>query len=166
MLRVAAGLRVRQVVTRFVSVPASRRGFAQEAFLGATQEAVPEQSFHFAETTASNAASNCKVRLTDAAADRLRQLHSIGKPSTLRLRVASGGCSGFQYEFTFSEPEDGDLIYSQDGATLVVDEQSAEFLDGAEIGFEQEMIRASFVMQKNLLADAKCGCGSSFSVGF
>ncbi len=82
----------------------------------------------------------------------------------LRVSVNGGGCSGFQYEFGFADaPEDGDLVLERDGAKVLVDDVSLEFLTGSEIDYVNELIGAAFKIH-NPNATANCGCGTSFSI--
>ncbi|MCB1510763.1 MAG: iron-sulfur cluster insertion protein ErpA [Hyphomicrobiaceae bacterium] len=82
----------------------------------------------------------------------------------LRVSVAGGGCSGFQYQFDLvSASEDDDLVIERDGATVLIDSISMPYLAGSEIDYVQELIGASFKV-KNPNATASCGCGTSFSV--
>jgi len=108
------------------------------------------------------------VRLGNAAIKKLVELQAKNLPCVLRLTVNSGGCSGYSYEFRLEpgeiEPKGDDIVIQQEGARLMVDELSMTFLEDCEIDYTEEMIRASFSVVKNKLADSKCGCGSSFSV--
>ncbi len=82
----------------------------------------------------------------------------------LRVYVAGGGCSGFQYGFTFDETEeDGDTKIENCGVTLLVDPLSVQYLAGAEIDYNEDLQGAQFVI-RNPNASSTCGCGSSFSV--
>ncbi len=82
----------------------------------------------------------------------------------LRLSVSGGGCSGFQYGFDFeSDVNEDDLVFSRDGATVVVDEASIELLQGAEIDFVEDLMGAYFQVN-NPNANSSCGCGASFSI--
>jgi iron-sulfur cluster insertion protein len=82
----------------------------------------------------------------------------------LRVSVSGGGCSGFQYGFTFDDTrQDNDLVIARDGATVVIDDVSLDLLKGAEIDFVEDMVGASFAI-KNPQAKTSCGCGNSFSV--
>jgi iron-sulfur cluster assembly accessory protein len=80
--------------------------------------------------------------------------------------VNSGGCNGFQYEFALESggTTGEDTIFEQDGARIVVDAMSIEYLSDCEVDYEEELIRAGFKVAKNTLADSACGCGSSFNV--
>jgi iron-sulfur cluster insertion protein len=83
----------------------------------------------------------------------------------LRVAVSGGGCSGFQYGFSFDDArQDGDVVFERDGVQVVVDEVSLDLLSGAEIDFVEDMMGASFQI-KNPNAASSCGCGNSFSVG-
>ncbi len=111
--------------------------------------------------------SDWQVSLSESAARRIAQLKAQeGAPqSFLRLAVSGGGCSGFQYGFTFDDArQDDDLVFTRDGVELVVDEVSLELVKGAEIDFVEDMMGAYFQV-KNPNAASSCGCGNSFSVG-
>jgi iron-sulfur cluster assembly accessory protein len=105
------------------------------------------------------------VTLTARAAKRIAEiLTAEGGPAMLRLAVTGGGCSGFQYDFLIDESRnDDDLVIAKDGATVLIDAVSLDFLKGAEIDFVDEMIGAAFKVN-NPNATASCGCGTSFSV--
>jgi iron-sulfur cluster insertion protein len=103
---------------------------------------------------------------TDAAAEKVRSLLDEEHNPALKLRVfvSGGGCSGFQYGFTFDENEaDGDTRIEKLGVTLLVDPMSVQYLLGAEIDFRDDAEGAQFVI-RNPNATTTCGCGSSFSV--
>ena len=103
---------------------------------------------------------------TDAAADKARALiEGEGNPNLkLRVFVQGGGCSGFQYGFTFDEKaNDGDLQVEKNGVTLVVDPMSYEYLAGAEVDYRESLEGSMFVIN-NPNAVSTCGCGASFSV--
>ena len=102
---------------------------------------------------------------TDAAARKVGQLIREEANPALKLRVyvQGGGCSGFQYGFTFDESiEEGDATVENQGVTLVVDPMSAQYLIGAEIDYREGLDGAQFVI-RNPNAKTTCGCGSSFS---
>lgn len=89
-------------------------------------------------------------------------------PVALRLRVDSGGCGGFSYHFDVVKTDSispGDKQFEQEGQKVVVDDVSMSFLKDCEIDYHEEMVRSSFRVVKNGLADSSCGCGTSFSVG-
>ena len=82
----------------------------------------------------------------------------------LRVTVSGGGCSGFQYGFTFDDAvEEGDSTIENQGVTLLVDPMSVQYLMGAEIDYKEDLQGAQFVI-RNPNAATTCGCGSSFSV--
>ncbi|MBT8123482.1 MAG: iron-sulfur cluster insertion protein ErpA [Gammaproteobacteria bacterium] len=104
---------------------------------------------------------------TDAAANKVQQLIDEEKNENLKLRVfvSGGGCSGFQYGFTFDENlQDGDTSVVNAGVTLLVDPMSFQYLMGAEIDYSEGLEGAQFVI-RNPNAQTTCGCGSSFSPG-
>ena len=103
---------------------------------------------------------------TDNAANKVKSLiEEEGNPDLkLRVFVTGGGCSGFQYGFTFEEAvSDDDTALSKAGVTLLVDPMSLQYLMGAEIDYQENVEGAQFVI-KNPNASSTCGCGSSFSV--
>ena len=107
-----------------------------------------------------------KLVFTDAAASKVKALvEEEGNPNLkLRVYITGGGCSGFQYGFTFDEEiADGDARVDNQGVTLVVDPLSYQYLSGAEIDFVEDLGGAQFVI-RNPNASTTCGCGSSFSV--
>ena len=82
----------------------------------------------------------------------------------LRLYVSGGGCSGFQYGFTFDENQnEDDFVIVEDGVTVLVDAMSMQYLSGAVIGYKTSLMGEQFEI-KNPQAQSKCGCGSSFAV--
>ena len=106
------------------------------------------------------------IVFTDAAASKVSELIQEEDNPALKLRVfiSGGGCSGFQYGFTFDEKiEDGDSQVENHGVTLVVDPMSIQYLMGAEIDYTEDLSGAQFVI-RNPNAATTCGCGSSFTV--
>ena len=102
---------------------------------------------------------------TDNAANKVKSLiDEEGNPDLkLRVFVTGGGCSGFQYGFTFEESvSDDDTALNKAGVTLLVDPMSLQYLMGAEIDYKEDAEGAQFVI-KNPNATSTCGCGSSFS---
>jgi iron-sulfur cluster insertion protein len=103
---------------------------------------------------------------TDSAANKVQQLiDEEGNPNLkLRVFVQGGGCSGFQYGFTFDEEvNEDDTSLDKNGVTLLIDSMSYQYLVGAEIDYKEDINGAQFVI-KNPNASTTCGCGSSFSV--
>jgi len=106
------------------------------------------------------------VQFTDAAAQKVRALLDDEENQNLKLRVfvTGGGCSGFQYGFTFDEnEEEGDTRVDKAGVTLLVDPMSVQYLQGAEIDYKEDVQGAQFVI-RNPNAATTCGCGNSFSL--
>ena len=105
------------------------------------------------------------VTVSAKAARRIADiLKAEASPAMLRVAVTGGGCSGFQYNFTLDDTRlEDDLVIARDGATVLVDPVSLDFLKGAEIDFVDDLIGASFKIN-NPNATSSCGCGTSFSV--
>ena len=103
--------------------------------------------------------------VTDSAAKRIAFLASReAKPVMMRVAVLGGGCSGFQYNFSFEDARnDDDLVIERNGASVLVDSTSLELLQGSELDYVEEMVGSSFQV-KNPNATSSCGCGNSFSV--
>jgi iron-sulfur cluster insertion protein len=103
---------------------------------------------------------------TAAAAKKVAALIAEeGNPGLmLRVYISGGGCSGFQYGFSFDEERaEDDLALQRDGVTLLVDPLSLQYLMGAEVDYRENLQGAQFVI-RNPNAKSTCGCGSSFSV--
>jgi iron-sulfur cluster assembly accessory protein len=105
------------------------------------------------------------VTVSARAAKRIAEiLKAEAQPTMLRLAVTGGGCSGFQYNFALDDARmDDDLVVERDGATVLIDPVSLDFLKGAEIDFSNDLIGAAFKVN-NPNAQSSCGCGTSFSV--
>lgn len=100
-------------------------------------------------------------KITDRAFLRILE---IGSSKHLRIAVEGGGCSGFKYEITLDEQvSDEDQIFDKNGAKVIIDPISIEFLAGAIIDYTDELIGAKFTID-NPNATASCGCGTSFSI--
>lgn len=109
--------------------------------------------------------SNDALVFTSAAAKKVADLIAEeGNPELmLRIYVQGGGCSGFQYGFTFDETvNEGDEQVVTDGVTLLIDPMSVQYLMGAEVDYSEGLQGAQFVI-RNPNATTTCGCGSSFS---
>jgi iron-sulfur cluster assembly accessory protein len=106
------------------------------------------------------------VILTDAAARRIAKILSAEPAGTaLRVSVEGGGCSGFQYRYDLvrEQPTDDDVVLERDGALVLIDGVSLEYMGGSQIDFVDDLIGQSFQI-KNPHATMSCGCGTSFSV--
>lgn len=102
---------------------------------------------------------------SDSAANKVKALIDEEGNAELKLRVfvTGGGCSGFQYGFTFDEAvNEDDTAMQKNGVTLLIDPMSLQYLTGAEIDYQENVEGAQFVI-KNPNATSTCGCGSSFS---
>lgn len=102
---------------------------------------------------------------TDSAANKVKDLITEEGNAELKLRVfvTGGGCSGFQYGFTFDEiANEDDTVMQKNGVTLLIDPMSFQYLVGAEIDYSEGLQGSQFVI-KNPNATSTCGCGSSFS---
>ncbi len=103
---------------------------------------------------------------TTAAAAKVRELilEEANPELKLRVYITGGGCSGFQYGFTFDENVDeGDVTVMRDEVTLVIDPLSFQYLEGAEVDYSESLQGARFVI-RNPNAATTCGCGSSFGI--
>lgn len=106
------------------------------------------------------------INFTDAAASKVSELmQEEGNPDLkLRVYITGGGCSGFQYGFTFDENTDeDDFSLKKSGVTVLIDAMSYQYLEGAEIDYSESLEGSQFVI-RNPNASTTCGCGSSFSV--
>ena len=105
------------------------------------------------------------VTMTERAAHRIGEiLKAEPSGSALRVSVEGGGCSGFQYKFDVDRAKTADdLVIGQDGATVLIDSVSLQYMAGAEIDFVDDLIGAAFKVN-NPQAKASCGCGTSFSI--
>ncbi len=105
------------------------------------------------------------IAVTDKAASRILSVMAKEPAgSMLRVSVAGGGCSGFQYIFDIDrEKAPGDLVIERDGATVLIDETSLDLLEGCTIDFVDDLVGQSFkIINPN--ATSSCGCGTSFAL--
>jgi iron-sulfur cluster insertion protein len=128
-------------------------------------------AIEFGEKTMSAVAENIEtempepINFTDSAAAKVADLIAEEGNTDLKLRVfvQGGGCSGFQYGFTFDEvTNEDDTTMTKNGVSLLIDAMSYQYLVGAEIDYKEDLQGAQFVI-KNPNATSTCGCGSSFS---
>jgi iron-sulfur cluster assembly accessory protein len=105
------------------------------------------------------------IVLTDRAARRIKEIMADEPAgSMLRISVNGGGCSGFSYGFDVDRTrQEDDIAIERDGATVLVDQVSVQYMDGSTIDFVDDLIGQSFKIE-NPLATASCGCGTSFSL--
>ncbi|WP_319414456.1 iron-sulfur cluster insertion protein ErpA [uncultured Cohaesibacter sp.] len=105
------------------------------------------------------------ITVTDRAIKRIATILSKEKEGAmLRISVSGGGCSGFQYNYDIvTSREDDDLVINKDGATILFDPLSLQYMEGSEVDFVSDLMGQSFQI-KNPVATASCGCGTSFSI--
>ena len=106
------------------------------------------------------------IIFTQAASIKAKTLITEEENDALKLRVyvTGGGCSGFQYGFTFDEKQaDDDLVIEREGVSLVVDSLSFQYLVGSKVDYKEDLDGSRFVVE-NPNATTTCGCGSSFSI--
>ena len=111
-------------------------------------------------------AMDAELKFTDAAASKVKSLIEEENNPNLKLRIyiSGGGCSGFQYGFSFDENiTEGDITVLNGDVMLVIDPMSYQYLEGAEVDYTEGLEGAQFVV-RNPNATTTCGCGSSFSV--
>ncbi|MBW6506374.1 MAG: iron-sulfur cluster assembly accessory protein [Rhodobacteraceae bacterium] len=102
-------------------------------------------------------------KVTPRAFARLAAINAGRDVRPLRVAVAGGGCSGFQYEIDFGTAQADDLVLQGEGQSVLIDPVSLPFLAGATIDYSEELIGARFVIE-NPNATASCGCGTSFAL--
>ncbi len=113
-----------------------------------------------------SATSEFPISFSDAAALKVKSLIEEEENPELKLRVyvTGGGCSGFQYGFTFDEKvNDGDMVIEKESVSLVVDPMSLQYLMGGTVDYTEGLQGARFLVD-NPNAETTCGCGSSFSI--
>ena len=105
------------------------------------------------------------IVLTERAARRINEIMAAEPSgSMLRISVNGGGCSGFQYAFDVERTRQGDdMVIERDGAAVLLDQISLQYMDGSVIDFVDDLIGQSFKIE-NPQATASCGCGTSFSI--
>jgi iron-sulfur cluster insertion protein len=112
----------------------------------------------------SDAIDSAPVSMSASAARRLTKILNAEDGAALRISVKGGGCSGFQYAFDIEKTRaDDDFIVERDGAVILVDPVSLEYMKGSEVDFVDDLMGQSFKV-KNPNAVASCGCGVSFTV--
>jgi iron-sulfur cluster assembly accessory protein len=111
------------------------------------------------------AAKPAPPSVTERAAKRINELAKNEAPGCMfRVSVESGGCSGFQYKFGWdTQKAEDDLVLTRDGATVLLDPVTVEYMAGAQIDFVTDLMHQAFKIT-NPLATASCGCGTSFAI--
>ena len=115
--------------------------------------------------TMAEAGAESRISLSASAARRINHLaRKRGGGAVLRVSVAGGGCSGFQYDFCLDEAaREDDTVVERDGARLAVDSLSLAFMAGSEVDYVEELVGSSFRV-RNPKAATECSCGVSFSL--
>lgn len=98
--------------------------------------------------------------MIDMTPEAIARIKSIKK--ALRITVAGGGCSGFQYMFEWCDITENDITFTKDGASIVTDQNTLEMMEGSIVHFKEDLVGSRFVIQ-NPQAVSSCGCGNSFS---
>lgn len=108
---------------------------------------------------------SANITVSARAARRIGEILKAEPEGTmLRVSVEGGGCSGFQYKFDMERARgEDDMVIARDGATVLIDSVSQQYMDGSEIDFVEDLIGAAFKV-KNPNATASCGCGTSFAL--
>ncbi|KAM7448884.1 Iron-sulfur cluster assembly 2 [Porites harrisoni] len=104
------------------------------------------------------------LELSDSCVKQLHKIFADDKESFLRVSVEGGGCSGFMYTFDIdTDISDEDRVIEKDGARVVIDDISLEYIKGSTVDFQEELIRSAFKISFNPKAEKGCSCGSSFT---
>ena len=110
--------------------------------------------------------NNTMLTITENAVLKIKDILAEENNPAIKLRifVQGGGCSGFQYGFTLDEEKnEDDFVVEKDGLEILVDSMSAQYVQGANVEYKEDLMNSQFVIQ-NPNASSTCGCGSSFSV--
>jgi iron-sulfur cluster assembly accessory protein len=140
-------------ITETTAIPSLFNLRSSNPIVASNRSSFSSSSRSFA-TSASPSPQDDGLTISEAAVARLQQLQKDAgsRPVYLRLTVEGGGCSGFQYEFTLEEEgaKKGDQVYQVNGTTVLCDDVSMEFLKGATVDFESDLMRSAFVVRFTL----------------
>lgn len=106
------------------------------------------------------------IQLTERAVAKTQAFQAKNEQAAhkaLRLYIEGGGCSGFSYKFKLDDKRADDLVFDEQGVTVVIDPMSMQYVKGSTIDYEEDFTRSGFILQ-NPNASSTCGCGESFSV--
>ncbi len=103
------------------------------------------------------------ITVSDDAARKILSLVETPSERGLRLKVVGGGCSGLQYKMDLDSPRDGDRVFENDGAKVLVDRKSFLYLNGTEVHYQEGLMESGFQL-RNPNIKRSCGCGASFTV--
>ncbi|XP_063222589.1 iron-sulfur cluster assembly 2 homolog, mitochondrial [Bacillus rossius redtenbacheri] len=121
------------------------------------------RSIYLKLLNASTASRAEPLHVSESCARRLKEIARDGR--ALRVLVEGGGCSGFQYKFQLVEDiHDDDIVLEKDGAKVVIDETSLDYVRGSTIEYHEELIRSAFRIVNNPQAEQGCSCGASFAI--
>ncbi|XAR69743.1 hypothetical protein NMG60_11001448 [Bertholletia excelsa] len=157
----------RSLIHRLVPFFAARIRQNQR-LLSSSSAALPQAQSPSPSSSPSQPPSPDAIQMTDGCVRKMKELQAdeaSGKEILLRLSIEAGGCSGFQYNFLLDDKiNEDDRIFERDGAKLVVDKISFDFVKGATVDYVEELIRSAFQVSSNPSAVGGCSCKSSFMV--
>merc|ERR1711874_21915 len=143
----------------------SMLSLSRTVFRGLSRTSVPARYTASHTSSSESAQTKTSLLLSDSVVERLKNI--AGDQGWLRVSVEGGGCSGFQYKFELEDggqPGADDVLVERDGARVMVDQTSLEYLQGSTIDYHVELIRAGFRIASNPLAEGGCSCGASFNI--
>jgi len=151
---------------------AKQISLAQKSLSESDHEEILTSSFKNKEqnTNSTNSAtqtdnSKNQLQISDSCIEQMKKIQIDEPDCNLRIVVEGGGCSGFQYKFELdSTINSDDIIFEKENIKVIVDEDSFSFVQGSMIEYHREMIRSTFRISNNPVADSGCSCGASFNI--